>query len=189
MTKNEVLEMLKRENKKKQEEIIKIITTKQFENKKIAELFINKIIENGVFYQIYGETNYAKKDNGDRFNKIYNIIKKNKGDLKIEKFKTLIKDMQLTEKDFLIKMLDYEKKLNFFKKNNKNEYFKLAKEILKMALSLEFDDNNYIKFCLFIDIIYNKQEWYLNKKLQNEEILKKIKNRKKCFSQFLIKKY
>lgn len=188
MTKSELLKMLKRNNKENQEEIIKTITTKQFEDKKIAELFINKIIENGVFYQIYGRTNYSEKDNGDRFNEIYNIITKNKRDLKIRKFKALIKDMELTEKNFLIKMLNYEYKLNLLKNINEEKYLKLAQEVLEIALNLEYNENNYIKFCLFIDIIYNKQNWYLDKKLQNEEISEKIKKRKECFCQFLIKK-
>ena len=125
MTKYEVLEMLKRDNKENQGEIIETISTKQFKDKEIAELFINKIIENGVFYQIYGGTNYAKKDNGDRFNDIYDMIIKDdfniadKGDLNIKKFKHLIKDMLLSEKDFLIKMLDYESELNLLKTVNK----------------------------------------------------------------------
>ena len=130
MTSYEVLEMLKRDNKENQGEIIETINTKQFKDKEIAELFINKIIENGVFYQIYGRTNYAKKDNGDRFNDVYDIIIKddfdivNKGELRTRKFKTLIKDMELTEKEFLIKMLDYEYELNLLKTVNKEKYLK-----------------------------------------------------------------
>lgn len=185
MTKYEVLEMLKRDNKENQGEIIETISTKQFKDKEIAELFINKIIENGVFYQIYGGTNYAKKDNGDRFNDIYDIIIKDnfniadKGDLKIKKFKHLIKDMALVEKEFLIKMLDYEKELNLLKNIN-NEYLKLAQELLDIALSLDFD-KDYIKFALFRDIIYNRQNWYFNKTLWTEENIEKIKNVPKLY--------
>ena len=180
MTKYEVLEMLKRDNKENQGEIIETISTKQFKDKELAELFINKIIENGVFYQIYGGTNYSKKDNGDRFNDIYDIVIKNdfnianKGDLKIKKFKHLIKDMQLSEKDFLIKMLDYEYELNLLKTVNKEKYLKLAQEVLDIALSLDFN-KDYIKFALFKDIVYCKQNWYFNKTLWTEENIEKIK--------------
>ena len=186
MTNYEISEMLRRDNKEKQGEIIKTITTKPFKDIAIAELFINKIIENGVFYQIYGGTNYSKKDNGDRFNDVYNMVIKDdfniayKGDLNIETFKHLIKDMELVEKEFLIKMLDYEYELNLLKTVNKEKYLKLAQEVLDIALSLDFN-KDYIKFALFKDIIYCKQNWYFNKTLWTEENIEKIKNVPKLY--------
>ena len=190
MTKKEVLEMLDRNNRENLAAITETITIIQFKDKKIAELFINKIIENCAFYQIYGGTNYAKKDNGDRFNEVYDIIGKYDFSdikyLKIEKFKILIKDMELTEKDFLIKILNYKQEFGFFEKN-KEKYLKLANEIIEIILSLEYNYNNYIKFKLFLDVIYDTEGWYLNKKLWDEEMLKKLKNKKTYFSEFLLK--
>ena len=94
--------------------------------------------------------------------------------------------MELTEKDFLIKILNYKKELGFFEKN-KEKYLKLANEIIEIILSLEYNYNNYIKFKLFLDVIYDTEGWYLNKKLWDEEMLKKLKNKKTYFSEFLLK--
>ena len=190
MTKKEVLEMLDRNNRENLAAITETITIIQFKDKKIAELFINKIIENCAFYQIYGGTNYSKRDNGDRFNEVYNIIGKYDFSdikyLKIEKFKTLIKDMELIEKDFLIKILNYKQEFGYFEKN-KEKYLKLANEIIEIILSLEYNYNNYIKFKLFLDVIYDTEGWYSNKKIWDEEMLKKLKNKKTYFSEFLLK--
>ena len=94
--------------------------------------------------------------------------------------------MELTEKDFLIKILNYKKELGFFEKN-KEKYLKLANEIIEIILSLEYNYNNYIKFKLFLDVIYDTEGGYFNKKLWDEEMLKKLKIKKTYFSEFLLK--
>ena len=52
--------------------------------------------------------------------------------------------------------------------------------MLDSALSLYFN-KDYIKFTLFKDIVYYKQNWYFNKTLWTKENIEKIKNVPKLY--------